>query len=198
MFQNSLKHFLKVSAFPTQGIESELVQLGKGVEFLHCALLDIFSTFLHTLLSPVRLCCVDYIKGTYVLWPSAGGGKERVGSGSTGSFLWFLPWRLPEAAAFLSGWSSLLSRWLTLNYSLSETYQDPVGALLSTDALHVSCFLFVGNRLYLLSLTFPEFQRADSNSCLWGKEGTKRQRKSSQETKVDPRAGFWFLLREDT
>jgi len=33
------------------------------------------------------------------------------------------------------------------------------------------CFLFVGNRLYSASLTFPEFQRADSNICLSGEGG---------------------------
>ena len=37
-------------------------------------------------------------------------------------------------------------------------------------------FLFVGNRLHSASLTFPEFQREGSNSCLSGKGGDAETR----------------------
>ena len=41
---------------------------------------------------------------------------------------------------------------------------------------YVPCFLFVGNRLHSASMTFPEFQRADSNSCYSGKGGDAETR----------------------
>ena len=44
----------------------------------------------------------------------------------------------------------------------TETEQHPHGALLGTSVPH---FLLVGNRFHSASLTFPEYQRADSNSC---------------------------------
>ena len=38
-----------------------------------------------------------------------------------------------------------------------------------------------GNSLLSASMTFPEFQWTDSNSCLLGKGGNERPRKNSQE-----------------
>ena len=38
-------------------------------------------------------------------------------------------------------------------------------------------------------MTFPELQRAGSNTCWSGKGGYQRQRRSSQETMVQPRSG---------
>ena len=50
-----------------------------------------------------------------------------------------------------------------------KTERDSMG-LWSTDPFCVSCFLFVGYRFHSASLTFPEFQRADPNSC-WSEKG---------------------------
>ena len=47
----------------------------------------------------------------------------------------------------------------------SRSLWDPQG----TNPFPFSYFLFVGNRLRSDSLTFPKFQRTDSNSCLLGK-----------------------------
>ena len=44
----------------------------------------------------------------------------------------------------------------------------------------------VGNTLHSASLTFPEFQGADSKSCLSGEGGTQKQRRGSQEKIVQP------------
>ena len=46
-----------------------------------------------------------------------------------------------------------------------------MGVPLGTNPFRVSPFLFVGNKLHSASLNFPEFQRADSNSCLPGEGG---------------------------
>ena len=43
----------------------------------------------------------------------------------------------------------------------------------------VSCFLLVQNRLHATSLTFPEFQRADSNSCLSKGEAAETRKELS-------------------
>ena len=53
---------------------------------------------------------------------------------------------------------------------LYEMEQDPAGPSGYKSFLGTN-FLFVGNRLLSASLTFPEFKRADSNSCLSGKGG---------------------------
>ena len=66
---------------------------------------------------------------------------------------------------------------------LSSAEQDPPGTYL----FHVPRFLFVENRLHSASLTFPEFQRADSISFLSGKGGkAKKQKRSIQEAIVQP------------
>ena len=51
-----------------------------------------------------------------------------------------------------------------------KTEQDS-GTLQYTNPFCVPCFLFVGYRLCSASLTFPEFQRADSNHCWSGTGG---------------------------
>ena len=43
-------------------------------------------------------------------------------------------------------------------------------------------FLFAGNRLHSASMTFPEFQRAGSNSANQEREERRRQGRSSPET----------------
>ena len=55
-----------------------------------------------------------------------------------------------------------------------------------TNPFCVPHFLFVGNRLHSASMTFPEFQRAGSNSCSPGSEGMQKQGRSSQEIIVQP------------
>ena len=52
--------------------------------------------------------------------------------------------------------------WL-VSWCKYETGQKAVG--LQVQILYVPCFLFVGKRLHSTSLTFLEFQRADSNNC---------------------------------
>ena len=60
-----------------------------------------------------------------------------------------------------------------------RTEQDSMGVW-STDPFCVPCFLIVGYRLYSASLTLPEFQRTDPNSC-WSEKGrdTKTGEKQS-------------------
>ena len=59
-------------------------------------------------------------------------------------------------------------------------------------------FLFVGNRLHSAYLTFPEFQRADSNSCLSGEGGNEETKEKRSRNKNTLGAGFWFFLKEET
>ena len=47
-----------------------------------------------------------------------------------------------------------------------------------TNPFYVPCFLLVGNRFYSASLTFPEFQRADSSSFQSEKEGDAETKES--------------------
>ena len=60
-----------------------------------------------------------------------------------------------------------------------KTEQGSVG-LQSTYPFCVLCFLFVGYRVHSSSLTFPESQRAYSDSCLSGKGGDTEARRSNQ------------------
>ena len=55
--------------------------------------------------------------------------------------------------------------------------------------LSVTRFLFIGNRLHSASLTFPEFQRAELTVANQGREGMRKQMRSSQETIVQPGRG---------
>ena len=71
----------------------------------------------------------------------------------------------------------------------NETEQDPVGPS-GVQILPVFSFLFVGNRLHSASLTFPEFQRADSNNWWSGKGGdAERRGKQSRNNKAVMRQG---------
>ena len=64
----------------------------------------------------------------------------------------------------LNHWSTLLvSSLFQKGIENIETEQDPVG-FLNTNPFCVPYFLSVGNRLHLAYQTFPELQRADSNS----------------------------------
>ena len=68
---------------------------------------------------------------------------------------------------------------------------EPCGVFLGTNPYHVPCFLFVGNGLHSASLTFPEFQRAQT-VAYQRREEIQKQRRSSQETNS---AGYWFLFK---
>ena len=61
---------------------------------------------------------------------------------------------------------------------------DPEGLLGTPDFL-CPPFLVLREQA-LASMTFPEFQRAGSNSCYQGREETQRRQKSSQETILQP------------
>ena len=60
----------------------------------------------------------------------------------------------------------------------------------------VSCFLFIGYRLLLASLTSSEFQEADSNSCLSSKGGNAETKgEKSSNISADIGKGPGSLLR---
>ena len=78
--------------------------------------------------------------------------------------------------------------------SVSETKQDAIGLLDGYKSFVCPqpppSFLFVGNRLHSASLTFPEFQRADSNNWWSGKGGdAERRGKQSRNNKAVMRQG---------
>ena len=75
---------------------------------------------------------------------------------------------------------------------LSFTLTSMQGFIPQKHPLFHLLFLFGGYRLHSASLTFPEIQRADSNSCLSGKGGDAE----IGEVKWLYSLGAWFLLTE--
>ena len=74
----------------------------------------------------------------------------------------------------------------------TKSEQLPVGPS-GYRSFPLPCFLLVGSRIHSASESFPEFLRADSNSCSSGKGGMQKRKMSSQETIVHQRVRSWFL-----
>ena len=76
-----------------------------------------------------------------------------------------LLWHIYTLFLFLRDHSSLRPQRLIMVAAAIWNWAGPCGALPSTNSFLIPHFLFVRNRPHSASLTFSEFQRADSNSC---------------------------------
>lgn len=77
-----------------------------------------------------------------------------------------------------------------------EMEQDPV-SLAGTNPFCVPYVL--ENRLYLVSLKFPEFQRAESNSCLSNNiRNAETKQEQSKNNSLALGTDFLFFLKEHT